>query len=192
MIDVNTTIAKVLAGDREAFRAIVIAYQAMLQAIACFRTGNPDLAEEIVQQTFIHAYNDLADFRADGDFGVWLRVLCHYEILSELKRVARDRSNRARYQMELCAQLATEALNVDAQASDEATGALEECLRQLPPTSASLITGKYADGRSVQELATMHGRTVTWVTTTLYRLRLGLRECIERRLPDAAGRESSP
>lgn len=192
MIDVNTTIAKVLAGDREAFRAIVIAYQAMLQAIACFRTSNPDLAEEIVQQTFIRAYNELADFRADGDFGVWLRVLCHYEILSELKRLARDRTNREHYQVELRAQLATEALSVDAESGDGAAGALEECLRQLPPTSAALITGKYADGRSVQELATTHGRTVTWVTTTLYRLRLGLRECLERRLPAASGRESSP
>jgi DNA-directed RNA polymerase specialized sigma24 family protein len=79
-------IQQILAGDRDAYAELVDEHQSMLLAYAAYRVPDRDLAEEVTQQTFIRAYEQLADFRTDQDFGVWLRVICRYMILAELKK----------------------------------------------------------------------------------------------------------
>ena len=85
MENLQATLRRVLAGDREAYSAIVSAHQDMLVAYAAFRLPDAALVDEVVQQTFIRAYEQLAEFQVDKDFGVWLRAICRFMILAELK-----------------------------------------------------------------------------------------------------------
>lgn len=52
----------------------------MIFAYAVFRVPDAARVDEIVQRKFIRAYEQLANFKADQDLGVWLRAICRFVI----------------------------------------------------------------------------------------------------------------
>lgn len=179
MKDLHESLRRVLAGDRNAYSAIVAGYQDMLLAYAAFRVPDAALVDEVVQQTFIRAYEQLRDFQVDKDFGVWLRSICRFMILAELKRVSRDRSNKENYQEHLQAELVGQALSRGvSDVDDDVLLRLQGCLGKLQQTARSLVTLRYQELLRVEEIAERLGQSSTWVATTLFRVRETLRRCI--------------
>jgi RNA polymerase sigma-70 factor (ECF subfamily) len=156
----------------------------MLMACASFQVPDRDLAEELCQQTFIRAWERLDDFDpARGDFATWLRAICRSLAQGELTRRRRERHNRTQAREALRQRLLLAAGDDAQQALDgDRLGALRACQGELSPRLVALLTQRYHEGASVAEAAAHLGTTVTWVTTTLSRLRERLRECVERRL----------
>ena len=69
-------IERVLAGHREAFHLLVTKYSDPLYRHALGMTGSPDVAEDIIQVSFIKAYQHLGEVR--GRFDAWLfRILAN-------------------------------------------------------------------------------------------------------------------
>lgn len=65
-------IQKSLAGDEEAFAALVRQYQKMVFALAFRMTGSLQDAEDLTQETFLRAFRQLGSFRAESKFSTWL------------------------------------------------------------------------------------------------------------------------
>src|ERR687892_2342425 len=63
-------IARVLSGDRDAFSLLITRYSDPLYRHALGMTGSPDVAEDILQTSFIKAYHHLAEVR--GRFDAWV------------------------------------------------------------------------------------------------------------------------
>ena len=61
-----------LAGDKDAFGALVEAHQRTAFALAYQRTSNKADAEDITQEAFLRAYKYLARLRKPALFGKWL------------------------------------------------------------------------------------------------------------------------
>jgi len=61
----------VLAGDKDAYGAVVVRYSQTVFRVAFPITGNEDDAEEVVQETFLRGYRKLADFEGRSSFGTW-------------------------------------------------------------------------------------------------------------------------
>lgn len=59
-------------GDREAFRKIVDANKQRMFTVAHSVMQDASLAEDVVQEAFIKAYNALPDFRGDSLLSTWL------------------------------------------------------------------------------------------------------------------------
>jgi RNA polymerase sigma-70 factor (ECF subfamily) len=179
MGDLAATLRRVLSGDRDAYSDIVADHQGMLLAYAAFRIPDAALVDEVVQQTFIRAYEQLRDFQSDKDFGVWLRSICRFMIMAELKRASRDRQNRDNYQEHLKVTLLGEALERRASdTDDDVLLRLRGCLGRLQLTARSLVTLRYQEFLRVEEIASRLGQSATWVATTLFRVRETLRKCI--------------
>ena len=179
MGDLTRTLKRVLSGDRDAYSEIVAEYQDMLLAYAAFRIPDAALVDEVVQQTFIRAYEQLRDFQTDKDFGVWLRSICRFMILAELKRASRDRQNKDNYQANLKVRLLGEALERGESGADEdVLRRLKGCMGRLQQTARSLVTLRYQELLKVEEIAGRLGQSATWVATTLFRVRETLRKCI--------------
>lgn len=65
-------VARVLGGDRDAFRELV-ERESRTVVRACYRIlGDLHEAEDAAQEAFVIAYRSLATWRADGPFGAWL------------------------------------------------------------------------------------------------------------------------
>ena len=65
-------IARVVAGDRLAARALYDAHVARVHRLAYRLTGDVQLAEEVVQDTFVRAIAHLGRFRGDCALTTWL------------------------------------------------------------------------------------------------------------------------
>jgi len=61
-----------LAGDTEAYAAIVKEHQKMVHAVAFRMTGSLADAEDLTQEAFLRAFRQLDSFRAESKFSTWL------------------------------------------------------------------------------------------------------------------------
>jgi len=65
-------VSRTRAGDAEAFGALVERHSRALFRLAYRMTGNEQDAEDIVQESFLKAYRQLAQFDERACFGTWL------------------------------------------------------------------------------------------------------------------------
>ena len=73
-------------GDRAEFAAMVEAYYAMIYRLSIKMVGNPQDAEDILQETFIKAYRHLKDFDGRSSLSTWLYRVATNEALMFLRR----------------------------------------------------------------------------------------------------------
>src|SRR3954451_3332828 len=65
-------VALSLAGDRDAFGRIVTRYQTLLCSLAYSATGSLSQSEDLAQETFVTAWEQLADLREPEKLRSWL------------------------------------------------------------------------------------------------------------------------
>jgi RNA polymerase sigma-70 factor, ECF subfamily len=68
----HSVVRAVLVGDKEAYGALVRAHSAAVFRVVFRIIGNEADAEEIVQETFLRAYQGLESFQQRSGFGTWL------------------------------------------------------------------------------------------------------------------------
>ena len=68
-------IIQCLAGDTEAYGALVKRYQAAVYATAFYYVGRYGAAEDVSQEAFWSAYRNLRTLRDQNRFGPWLRSI---------------------------------------------------------------------------------------------------------------------
>ena len=68
-------IRRVLAGDDEAFTALIRKHQKSVHALAWRRIGDFHFAEEIVQDAFLRAYKGLSKLKDPNQFPGWIYVI---------------------------------------------------------------------------------------------------------------------
>jgi RNA polymerase sigma-70 factor (ECF subfamily) len=179
-MNIVATIQAVQNGDRDAFAELVAAYQDMLLAYAAFRVPDSDLVEEIVQQAFIRAFEQIADYDSSRDFGIWLRTICKYVMLAELKRITQTQRNIKNYQSEIRHRLVRASIERCEAEITERPSKLEQCMQRLQEKARSLIEFRYALRLPVEEVAKRLGISVSHAAVSLFRVRGALRKCMER------------
>ncbi|HUF46430.1 MAG TPA: sigma-70 family RNA polymerase sigma factor [Vicinamibacterales bacterium] len=70
--DDAAVIAKARDGDHEAFRVLVDRHGRNIYRLAYRMTGKPEDAEDVVQDTFVRAFQRLDRFEARSNFATWL------------------------------------------------------------------------------------------------------------------------
>ena len=74
----RAAIKAILAGDKEAYGALVVRHGATLFRMAYRVTGNAADADDVVQEAFLRAYVKLAGFESRSEFGTWIyRIAVH-------------------------------------------------------------------------------------------------------------------
>ena len=77
-------VALARSGDSEAFRGLVERHSRAVYRLAHRMTGNPQDAEDVVQETFLKAYRQLGRFESRANFGTWLHriaVNCSIDLI---------------------------------------------------------------------------------------------------------------
>jgi RNA polymerase sigma-70 factor (ECF subfamily) len=82
-------IARVLAGDRLAARALYDAHVGRVYRLAYRLTGDSQLAHEVTQDTFVNALKHLDRFRGDAALGTWLHRITVTVALNTMRRLKR-------------------------------------------------------------------------------------------------------
>jgi RNA polymerase sigma-70 factor (ECF subfamily) len=84
-------VQRTLAGDDDAFAALVRRYRRAALARAVAILGDPSDADDIAQEAFVHAYEQLATCRHPDRFASWLLTIVHRRALNGLRSIRRRR-----------------------------------------------------------------------------------------------------
>jgi RNA polymerase sigma-70 factor (ECF subfamily) len=90
----ETVIARVLGGEKELYELIIRRYDRRLFRISRSYVKDGDEAEDVVQEAFIRAYENLAQFEGRSAFSTWLTRILLNEALSRTRRHRRFPSFR--------------------------------------------------------------------------------------------------
>jgi RNA polymerase sigma-70 factor, ECF subfamily len=170
--DVAADLDRVLAGDREAFQALVTATSARLVRVSARILGNLADAEDVVQECYVKAYRALVAGEFDGRSSVatWLYRIVVNGALDAARRTRADRRAAA----------AERDARDDAwDGGVEAHLALKELdawLGLLPPDQRAALVLKTMEGLSSAEIGDVLGCSEGAVEQRLVRARAALRE----------------
>ncbi len=123
-----------LAGDTEAYAALVKKYQKMVHALAFRMTGSLDDAEDLTQETFLRAYRQLDGFRGESKFSTWL---C--QIAVNLSLNWRARENRRGKAHSKWAESAIVENDAQDEFPDELSRRVQAALNRLPAKQRAAV-----------------------------------------------------
>lgn len=77
----SVAVARVKAGDGDAYRVLVDRHTRSVFRLAYRMTGNQQDSEDVVQETFLRAYKQLHRWEARSSFSTWLyRIAANYSL----------------------------------------------------------------------------------------------------------------
>lgn len=142
------------------------------------QVGNPNDADEILQETNVVIWSKFDRFELGTNFIAWTFQIANYEVL---KFRDRRRSNRLVFSDDIVESIAEES-EESQDDLDLRRAALGECLGKLRPRDRELIQTRYAPGNKGKDVASDLGRPSNSVYQSIGRIRKTLFECINRRL----------
>jgi RNA polymerase sigma-70 factor (ECF subfamily) len=177
-------------GDVVAFEKLVAQYTSRVYNLALRMTSSAQDAQEITQDTFLSAYQNLGNFRGESAFGSWVhRIAANYALMRlRHKKVVHEAEAQLKGEMEfsedgtlLTYPTSQWGKRADDQALDsELRGAIQRAVEALPVAYRTVFLLKDVEGLSYEEIAQSTHETVPAVKSRLHRARLNLREAIDQ------------
>jgi RNA polymerase sigma-70 factor (ECF subfamily) len=167
-------IARVLAGKREDFALLITRYSDPLYRHALGMTGSPDVAEDILQTSFIKAYHHLAEVR--GRFDAWVFRIVANGCKDWLKNIRR--THLSYDEDDQPSGFATPEEELD---RTELRTDLDRALATLAPSLREAFVMKHVEGRSYEEMADLLGTTVGALKMRVHRAREALQVLLEEK-----------
>lgn len=164
-----------LGGSGEAFALLVRRYQSYAYGVAAALLSDFDLAQDVVQETFLTAYRNLGKLREPERFGSWL----HGIVRHTSHRARRELAQLRRLETGLIPErgLLAEPPRPDAEVEDgERRALVGRALDKLTDANREVVGLYYADGLSYADIARFLNVTETAVQGRLQRARARLRE----------------
>ena len=195
-------VERTLAGDRDAYRVLVERHSRSVYRMAYRMMGNTHDAEDIVQESFLRAYQKLKQFEGNANFGTWVyRIAANYAI----DRIRQRNTDEAR--RERPSKTAEDSLEVDplSQAQDmsptperlagsaQLADRMEAALAELSPAERTAIVMRHWDGCGIEEIAVVLKSNPNATKNTVFRavqkLRRALTPFLEGKEARAMGTE---
>jgi RNA polymerase sigma-70 factor, ECF subfamily len=180
-------------GDLSAFETLINRYEQRVYSLAVKMLRHEHDAEDVTQQTFLSALENLGGFRGEASFSTWLlRIATHAAL-----KVIRKRKGLETVSLEE----ATEPKDSDTiphpdyiadwrhspeelVRKNEVKQLLDEALNQLDEKHRMVFLLRDVEGMSIKETAEVLGLSEANIKVRLLRARLQLREILTRSLGD--------
>ena len=171
-------VARVRAGDEEAFRLIFNRYSRPVLSFIFDMVGDRALAEDLAQETFVRAYRGLSGLREETKLSTWLFAIAKNCAREQLRTRRRNEGN-----VELDAEPAFELRDQGQTPSGvlldkELSGVIQRALQKLDEDKRTVFTLKVLQQRSYEEIAEITGFSVGKLKTDLHRARAEMRKRI--------------
>jgi RNA polymerase sigma-70 factor (ECF subfamily) len=184
-------------GDVSAFEELVKRYDRNVFRIAQHITQNREDAEDVVQDAFLKAYQNLGQFQGQSKFYTWLVRIAVNEALMRLRR------RRPERMVSLDEDVKTQDDSVPREVADwspnpeqqysqaELKEILTRTIQGLPPSFRTVFVLRDVEGLSTEEAAEALDLSIPAVKSRLLRARLQLRERLSRYFQKRNGGDSN-
>lgn len=174
--------ARVAYGDSDAFSDLITQTHRALRVFIAARLPKPDLIEEVLQQTYVTAFEQRQADVEPGKVMAWLRGIAR----NMSARCWRELQRGERHFNSLERLLWADELNpVSQHEAEEETVELQQavtsCLQRLPDRSRKVLLAAYEDDESQKRLAKRFSMRISAIKNLLFKTRGQLRECLRRR-----------
>src|SRR5215475_3583101 len=173
-------------GDLEAFEQLIKRYDRNVFRIAQHITHNEEDAQDVVQDAFIKAYQNLEQFQGNSKFYTWLVRIAVNEALMKLRRRKTSKT------VSLDEDVETEEGSMPREVADwgpnpeqlygqsELGDIRQKTIQGLPQSFRTVFVLRDIEGLSTEETAEMLNLSFPAVKSRLLRARLQLRERLNR------------
>ena len=167
------------AGDADAFAALVTEHQRFVYNLALRVVNDAREAEDVAQEAFVRAWLALPNFRRQAQFRTWLYRIVTNLCCNRLPRLRRDLAALGDEEVDETSAAVDERANpaYDVEA-DERRAFLQQRLAALPESYRLLVSLRYQQELSYEEIANVLGLPLGTVKTGLFRARAQLREAL--------------
>jgi RNA polymerase sigma-70 factor (ECF subfamily) len=173
-------------GDVAAFEQLVKRYDGKLFRIAQSVTHNREDSQDAVQESFLKAYQHLAEFRGDSQFSTWLiRITLNQSLMKlrkqrKIREVSLDEDVRTDEGM-LPREIIDWAPNAEELYSvSELRNILLKTIEELRPILRAVFVLQDLEGLSTEQAAEVLSLSQSAVKSRLWRARLQLRERLNK------------
>ncbi|HTR34517.1 MAG TPA: RNA polymerase sigma factor [Bryobacteraceae bacterium] len=186
VFDESRLLARAREGDLAAFNELVTRYSRKIYRLAKHITQNDEDAEDVLQETFLKAFEHLASFQGQSKFYTWIVRIAVNESLMKLRKRKSDRTVPLDEPLDtgedtVVREIAVWDENPEQQYSREEIGAiLDEAVQSLKPAFRTVFVLRDIEELSTEETAEALGISVPAVKSRLLRARLQLREKLTR------------
>ncbi len=169
----GSIINECLGGKPQAFGMLVDKYKAGVYAYVCAEVRNFHDAQDITQEVFIQAYQDLRSLRKWESFTFWLYRIAY----THCKKWIRTRSRRPDSEFaEDQDPKVLEKLSLDAYRDSQVNESLQEALDSLSDTYREVLMLHYFGGMTIKDIARAVGASPNAIGVRLSRARAQLKE----------------
>jgi len=184
--DEAAIVAQARLGNTGAFNELLRRYERKIFRLALHITQNREDAEDVLQESFLKAYEHLDQFQGQSKFYTWIVRIAVNQALMKLRKRKSDRSVSLDETIDtgednLSREIAAWDENPEQQYSrDELQGILTSAIDGLAPIYRAVFVLRDIDGLSTEEAAEALELSVPAVKSRLLRARLQLREKLTR------------
>jgi RNA polymerase sigma-70 factor (ECF subfamily) len=185
-IDEATLVAQSRTGDDRAFGELVRRYEGKIFRLAQHVTQNREDAEDVLQETFMKAYEHLDQFQGNSKFYTWIVRIAVNQALMKLRRRKTDKSVSLDETIDtgedtIVREIAAWDEDPERRFSrEELGGILDNAIQSLDTPYRSVFMLRDIDELSTEETADALGLSIPAVKSRLLRARLQLREKLTR------------
>jgi RNA polymerase sigma-70 factor (ECF subfamily) len=198
VVDEMALVLAAKGGDVQAFEELVRRYDRNVFRIAQHITHNREDAEDVVQDAFLKAYENLNQFQGQSKFYTWLVRIAVNEALMKLRRLKPGRTVSLDEDVKteedsLPREVADWSPNPEQQYSQaELKDILTRTIQGLPMSFRTVFVLRDVEGLSTEETAEALELSVPAVKSRLLRARLQLRERLNRYFQKRQGGDGKP
>jgi RNA polymerase sigma-70 factor (ECF subfamily) len=181
--DDQRLIAACLAGDHAAFGHLVRQYQDRLFHTVYRLVDHPEDAQDVVQETFLNAYQSLNGFKGDSLFFTWLyRIAVNTAISLKRKKKAALRIDASRNGEQGVEPPDPSVASQPGHALERAEQErrVHQALNRLSPEHRAVLVLKDMEGQKYETMAEVLQVPIGTIRSRLHRARLELRELLDQ------------
>ena len=169
-------LAQCSMGDRRAFEALYRSVSPRLHGVALRFMARPDLAEEVLQESFVRIWNNASRYQSHLSAPMtWMINITRNQAIDQLRKQRERPLNDLDVQM-----LVDDSPSAHDQLNSlRETSTLNRCLERLEGMQRQSITIAYFEGRSCSELAEQLSAPLGSVKSWIRRGMERLRRCLE-------------
>lgn len=168
-------IERVKKGDSASYAFLVNKYKNMAFTVALKIVSNREDAEDIIQESFLKAYQQIHTFENKSKFSTWLYTIVYRAALNKLPRnkvefFSIDVDANENYAIDTTS---TPSLSLE---TKEEKQYVKDAIQRLPQSEALLITLYYLNESSLKEIEEITGLTMNNIKIKLFRARKKLEQ----------------
>jgi RNA polymerase sigma-70 factor (ECF subfamily) len=168
-------IKNVLDGNTEDFRYFIRKYKNLAFSVAVSVVKNEFDAEEVVQDAFIKAFQNLKSFRKQSNFKTWFYRILINEAFKRLQKVKNEIVLPTSQNLPDVEDITETFRGMNA---EEQKFLVSESLKKIPPKESLTLQLFYLEGNSIDEITNLTGWSETNVKVILHRARKHLLDVV--------------